>query len=67
MVVATRLLERDDELRLLNAAFDRAAGGAGSVVLVSGEAGIGKTRPSPRRTTRCPGPSSTPSSPACTG
>ena len=43
MVVATRLLERDDELRLLNAAFDRAAGGAGSVVLVSGEAGIGKT------------------------
>jgi DNA-binding CsgD family transcriptional regulator/tetratricopeptide (TPR) repeat protein len=43
VVVATRLLERDVELRLLNAAFDRAAGGAGSVVLVSGEAGIGKT------------------------
>jgi len=43
VVVATRLLERDDELRLLNAAFDRATGGAGSVVLVSGEAGIGKT------------------------
>ena len=41
--MATRLLERDDELRLLTAAFERAAGGAGSVVLVSGEAGIGKT------------------------
>jgi predicted ATPase len=41
--VATRLLERDTELRTLDAALDRAAGGAGSVVLVSGEAGIGKT------------------------
>jgi predicted ATPase len=40
--VATRLLERDDELRLLTAAFD-APPGSGSVVLVSGEAGIGKT------------------------
>jgi predicted ATPase len=41
--VATRLLERDDELRMLDAALGRAAGEAGSVVLVSGEAGIGKT------------------------
>ena len=41
--MATRLLERDTELRVLDAALDRAADGAGSVVLVSGEAGIGKT------------------------
>ncbi|MDT0350207.1 ATP-binding protein [Pseudonocardia charpentierae] len=41
--MATRLLERDSELRVLDAALDGAAGGAGSVVLVSGEAGIGKT------------------------
>jgi predicted ATPase len=41
--VAPRLLERDDDLRVLDAALDRAADGAGSVVLVSGEAGIGKT------------------------
>ena len=37
------LLERDTELRVLDAALERAAEGAGSVVLVSGEAGIGKT------------------------
>jgi DNA-binding CsgD family transcriptional regulator/tetratricopeptide (TPR) repeat protein len=41
--VATRLLERDTELRTLDAALGRAAEGAGAVVLVSGEAGIGKT------------------------
>ena len=41
--MATRLLERDTELRVLDAALDRAADGSGSVVLVSGEAGIGKT------------------------
>jgi predicted ATPase len=37
------LLERDTELDVLEAALRRAAGGAGSVVLVAGEAGIGKT------------------------
>lgn len=38
-----RLLERDGELATLAAAAQRAAAGAGSVVLVSGEAGIGKS------------------------
>ncbi|HTE47086.1 MAG TPA: AAA family ATPase [Gemmatimonadaceae bacterium] len=37
------LLERADELAVLDDAARRAAGGAGSVVLVSGEAGIGKS------------------------
>ena len=37
------LLERDTELGCLESALHRAAGGTGSVVLVSGEAGIGKT------------------------
>ena len=37
------LLERGDELRVLDAAVVRAVGGAGSVVLLFGEAGIGKT------------------------
>ena len=37
------LLERDGELEVLEGALDRAARAAGSVVLVSGEAGIGKT------------------------
>ncbi|MEP6619811.1 MAG: AAA family ATPase [bacterium] len=37
------LLERDDDLALLDAAAGRAADGVGSVVVVSGEAGIGKT------------------------
>src|SRR6476620_2274834 len=37
------LLERTDEFAILDAATRRAAGGAGSVVLVSGEAGIGKS------------------------
>jgi DNA-binding CsgD family transcriptional regulator/tetratricopeptide (TPR) repeat protein len=37
------LLERADELAILDDAAHRAAGGAGSVVLVSGEAGIGKS------------------------
>jgi predicted ATPase len=37
------LLERDGELDALETALRRAEHGAGSVVLVSGEAGIGKT------------------------
>ena len=37
------LLERDTELDVLETALRRAAHGAGSVMLVSGEAGIGKT------------------------
>lgn len=37
------LLERDDELAALDEATRRAADGAGSVVLLSGEAGIGKS------------------------
>jgi hypothetical protein len=37
------LLERDDDLGALSAAVDEAAGGRGRVVLVGGEAGIGKT------------------------
>jgi DNA-binding CsgD family transcriptional regulator len=37
------VLERDAELTLLDAALDRAVAGSGSVVLVAGEAGIGKT------------------------
>ena len=39
----TDLLERDAELAVLDAALRRAAAGSGSVVLISGEAGIGKT------------------------
>ena len=42
--MARRLLERDQELAtLLDAARDAASGGGGSVVLLHGEAGIGKT------------------------
>ncbi|MGE5727794.1 MAG: AAA family ATPase, partial [Gemmatimonas sp.] len=37
------LLERTDQLAILHAATRRAAGGVGSVVLVSGEAGMGKS------------------------
>ena len=37
------LLERDAELDVLDAALHRAPRGSGSVVLISGEAGIGKT------------------------
>ncbi|MHC1558775.1 ATP-binding protein [Actinomycetospora sp. C-140] len=39
----TDLMERADEQDVLAAALDRAAAGTGSVVLVAGEAGIGKT------------------------
>ena len=38
-----KLLERDDLLQALAGARARAAGGAGGIALVSGEAGIGKT------------------------
>jgi DNA-binding CsgD family transcriptional regulator/tetratricopeptide (TPR) repeat protein len=38
-----RLLERDADLAVLQEVLQAAAGGHGSVVLVSGEAGIGKT------------------------
>jgi DNA-binding CsgD family transcriptional regulator len=39
----TELLERSTELEAIAAALERAEGGAGSVVLIEGEAGIGKT------------------------
>jgi tetratricopeptide (TPR) repeat protein len=40
----TALVGRDAELAMLRAAYDRAKDGEGRVVLVEGEAGIGKTR-----------------------
>src|SRR3954454_12723126 len=43
MSAVTPLLERQTELRALRSALDRAADGHGSTVVVSGEAGIGKT------------------------
>ena len=42
--VATPFVGRDGELRLLSAALDSALSGAGQVVLLAGEPGIGKTR-----------------------
>jgi DNA-binding SARP family transcriptional activator len=41
---ASGLVGRDAELRLLRAAWDRAAAGSSTTALLSGEAGIGKTR-----------------------
>ncbi len=38
------LVGRDADVRLLELVLERAAAGTGSVVLISGEAGIGKTR-----------------------
>jgi DNA-binding CsgD family transcriptional regulator len=38
------LLERDAELMLVDRAFERAGAGVGSVIVVEGPAGIGKTR-----------------------
>ena len=43
LLVARRLLERDAELAALSNAAQRAAEGSGSVVLLHGEAGIGKS------------------------
>lgn len=40
----TTIIGREDELATINAALDAAAGGAGGVVLLAGEPGIGKTR-----------------------
>ena len=41
--MGTGLLERDEELRVLDSALARSIAGIGSVVLLFGEAGIGKT------------------------
>ena len=41
--MATGLLERDDELAQLQAAVDGLHRGEGAIVLVSGEAGVGKS------------------------
>lgn len=41
---AADLVERDDELRAVDAALDRLSAGEGGVVLFEGAAGIGKTR-----------------------
>ena len=40
----TRLVGREAELRLLLDRWELAAGGEGQVMLISGEAGIGKSR-----------------------
>ncbi len=40
----TALYGRDDDLAQLRALYDKAAGGDGQVLLIEGEAGIGKTR-----------------------
>ncbi len=42
-MAAARLLERDEALAVLGRALDDAAAGSGGVVLVAGEAGVGKT------------------------
>jgi predicted ATPase len=39
----TGLLERDDEMAVLAGRYEQAADGRGGVVLLSGEAGMGKT------------------------
>lgn len=41
---AARLVGRDDELKTLSGALERAADGKGSAWLVSGESGVGKSR-----------------------
>ncbi len=42
-MTGVELLERDDELRLLGRAWQEARNGEGSIVLLAGESGIGKT------------------------
>jgi hypothetical protein len=58
------LLERDDQLLVLEAALEAARQGAEATVLVSGEAGTGKSWPATTATPswtrcwpRCPSPS----------
>src|SRR4051812_27323754 len=41
--VADGLLERDDELRLIDGLVQRAGAGEGGLVVVQGHAGVGKT------------------------
>ncbi|MBV8637402.1 MAG: AAA family ATPase, partial [Candidatus Eremiobacteraeota bacterium] len=43
-VFCRRFMAREEELRLLHDRYSVAAGGRGSMVLVGGEAGVGKTR-----------------------
>jgi DNA-binding CsgD family transcriptional regulator/tetratricopeptide (TPR) repeat protein len=43
-VLCPQLIGRDDEMNLLGAALDAAVGGNGGVVLILGEAGVGKSR-----------------------
>jgi len=43
MTVGQQLLERDQQLAALGRAMDAAASGHGSLILLSGEAGVGKT------------------------
>jgi class 3 adenylate cyclase len=43
----TPFVGRDDELRLLMTRWERALEGEGQVVVISGEGGIGKSRPNP--------------------
>ena len=43
-MIVVHLLERDDQLRCLRRVWDDALGGSGSIVLLAGESGIGKTQ-----------------------
>jgi DNA-binding CsgD family transcriptional regulator len=43
-VIVVALLERDHQLQCLRRAWDDALGGSGSIVLLAGESGIGKTQ-----------------------
>ena len=55
-----RLLERDAQLDALHAALERARRGGGSIVLVSGEAGIGKAGADPDLAELLSGPAPAP-------
>jgi len=52
-VASPALVGRVKELQALEAAWGRAANGEPAVVLVGGEAGVGKTRLVAELTTRC--------------